>query len=34
MSFVCDCMKKVERNVRLLDGGFPRKFLDDDKWSL
>jgi len=34
MSFVCSCIKKAERNVRLLDGGFPRKFLDDEKWCL
>lgn len=29
----CSCVKNVYRNVRLLDWGFPRKFLQE-KWSL
>jgi DNA replication protein DnaC len=29
----CECLKKAKRNIRLLDWGIPRKFLDD-KWDL
>jgi len=32
-SYPCSCIKKVKRNVKLLDWGIPRKFLSD-KWDL
>lgn len=32
-SYPCSCLKKVNRNVKLLDWGIPRKFLSD-KWDI
>jgi hypothetical protein len=31
---MCTCMKTMMRNIRLLDWGIPKKFLDDSKWNL
>lgn len=33
-TYRCSCYLKVYRNVRLLDYGFPRKFLDDVQWNI
>ena len=33
-SFVCSCTSIVKRNIRLVDWGFPKKFLDDEQWNL
>ena len=32
-SYPCSCLKVVKRNVKLLDWGVPRKFLND-KWNM
>lgn len=33
-SFICSCSSIVQRNIRLVDWGFPKKFLDDERWNL